>query len=209
MAGSSRVHLKGKLSSSSGAQWHRRKSLERKRAGVCAACGKAPAVAERTCCAPCLADLRRRTKEQTARRKSLGLCVTCGQQRAEGIVHCRGCRPLSDGVAAIRSAARERREAKAEKLRLVKLLAVKHLHRLTARQQEVIVLRVGLARDGTRTGAEVAAMLGITRQGVASIEKSAWRRIHRAEAGIETRVGRPAHHKSTQVASRSTVKRAA
>ena len=209
MAGSSRVHLKGKLSSSTGAQWHRRKSLERKIAGICAACGKAPAVAERTCCAPCLADLRRRTKEQTAKRKSLGLCVTCGQQRAEGIVHCRRCRPLSDRVAARRRAVRERREAKAEKLRLVRLLAVKHLHRLTTRQQEVIVLRVGLARDGKRTGAEVAAMLGITRQGVASIEKSAWRRIHRAEAGIETRVGRPAHHKSTQVVSRSTVKRAA
>jgi DNA-directed RNA polymerase specialized sigma24 family protein len=205
----SKVRSKDKLSSSRGALWHRRKGLERKMLGVCAACGKAPAIVERTCCAPCLADLRRRTKERTAKRKSLGLCVTCGQRRAQGIVHCRKCRPLSDRVAASRSAVRERREAKEEKETLARLLAMKHLRQLTPRQREVILLRAGLDRHGKRTGADVAAMLGITRQGVMSIEKSAWRRIHRAEAGLETRVERPAHHESTRAASGSTDLRAA
>jgi DNA-directed RNA polymerase sigma subunit (sigma70/sigma32) len=78
----------------------------------------------------------------------------------------------------MRRALHERRQEKEEKKRLLRLLAVKHLPGLTARQREVIVLRVGLGGESKRTGAEVGAMLGITRQGVASIEKSAWRRIH-------------------------------
>src|SRR5262249_4781062 len=118
MTGSSRV--------SSEAAWHRRVYAERKAAGVCAKCGKAPPVAERTCCDRCLASLRRRTKERTARRKSLGQCVSCGEPRAEGIVHCRRCRPLSETVAAMRYAVQEGRLAKEEKRMRARLLARKH-----------------------------------------------------------------------------------
>lgn len=122
IAGSLTVNSESKLSGSTRVRWYRRRSLERKAAGICAACGKVPAAAKKTCCATCLADMRRRTKERTARRKSLGQCVSCGQPRAEGIVHCRRCRPLSDRVAAMRRALRERRQAKEEKKRLLRLV---------------------------------------------------------------------------------------
>src|SRR5262249_54102898 len=151
----------------------------------------------------------RRTKARTARRKSLGQCVSCGEPRAEGIVHCRRCRPLSETVAAIRHAVQERRLAKEEERMRARLLARKHLGVLTARQREVIALRMVLDRYGMRSGAEVGAMLGISRQAVSVAEKAAWRRIYRAEAAIESGVEKPGHSRHTRVVTRSTARRAA
>ena len=90
-----------------------------------------------------------------------------------------------------------------------RVLARKHLGVLTARQREVIVLRMMLDRDGKRSGAEVGAMLGISRQAVSTLEKAAWRRIQRAEAAIESEDEKPPDAKPTRVSARSTTKRAA
>lgn len=157
--------------------------LQRKASGVCVGCGKAPPVAERTQCVKCLAALRRRAKERTAERRSLGQCVQCGLPSAEGIVHCRVCRPLNERVLARRHAAQERRRTAQERKKEARELVRAHLHLLTTRQQEVMALRLGLRGGAVRSGPEVAAILGVSKQAVWVVEAAAWRRIKRGQAG--------------------------
>jgi DNA-directed RNA polymerase sigma subunit (sigma70/sigma32) len=84
----------------------------------------------------------------------------------------------------MRLAAQQRRKAIKEKKSRAILLALKHVERLTTRQRQIIALRIGFDRDGERSGVEVAAILGVSRQAVSAVEKAAWRRIQQAEATI-------------------------
>ena len=159
------------------AERQRRLHLRRKAAGTCVCCGKFPVVPERTQCAACLARVSRRAKQRTAERKSFGLCVQCGRPSARGIYHCRVCRPLSKGFVARRLAAQRRRRDAEERKSRTGALILEHLHLLTARQREVMILRAGLNDDEARSGKEVADMLGVSRQAVSIVERAAWRRI--------------------------------
>lgn len=170
---------------------------DRKAAGLCAACGKGPPVDERSQCFNCLAKLRTRAKKRTAERKSLGQCVQCGLPCAEGIAHCRECRPLKERTLKARSAAQERRRAAEEKQKHTRELIREHLHILTARQRAVMTLRVGTKGESVRSGPEVAAILNVSRQAVWAVEAAAWRRINRARereasAAIDTLRNTPA-----------------
>ncbi|MEK6287876.1 MAG: hypothetical protein AABO57_19325 [Acidobacteriota bacterium] len=57
-----------------------------------------------------------------------------------------------------------------------------HLHLLTTRQQEVMALRLGLKGGAVRSGPDVAAILGVSKQAVWVVEAAAWRRIKYAQA---------------------------
>lgn len=169
---------------SRGSERLRLQRLQRKAAGVCVGCGKAPPVAERTQCVKCLANLSRRAKQRTAERRSLGQCFQCGLPSAEGIVHCRVCRPLNERLLARRHAAQQTRLAAKERKRQARELVREHLHLLTIRQREVMALRMGLrGGDAVRSGPDVAAILGVSKQAVWVVEAAAWRRIKRAQAG--------------------------
>jgi hypothetical protein len=164
--------------------WSRRKA-----AGLCVSCGTAPPAIQRIRCDPCLAKLRNDAKERTARRKVLGQCVQCGKPKAEGIQHCRVCRPLEEQTlarrraAAVRqSTARQRRQAAAQRQSCARELVRAHLHLLTPRQREVMILRTGLNGDKPCSGLKVGRLLGVSRQAVSAVEAAAWRRIERAQA---------------------------
>ena len=165
------------------AERQRRVHLRRKAVGTCVCCGRFPAVPERTQCAACLARVSRRAKERTAERKSLGLCVQCGRPSAKGIYHCRVCRPLSKAFLARRLAAQRRRNDAEKRKSRMQVLIREHLHSLTSRQREVMILRAGLDDHEARSGKEVADMLGVSRQAVSVVEKAAWRRIKRSWTG--------------------------
>ena len=90
----------------------RRAAGQRRAAGLCLHCGKAPALEGRTTCGPCAEARRARERALYASRRAAGLCGSCGGPTIDGGSRCAPCAVAETARYPSRNAARREQYAR-------------------------------------------------------------------------------------------------